>query len=159
MWRISVVFLAWLLVLGLVYITVDRYAVNPNSLEALGDNSTVTLKRGMDGHYRGEALINGVRFSVLVDTGASGVTLSKASADQLGLVSHDAIRTTTANGDGVGYVTRLDDVQIGGIRAKDVSAVIAPGYNGDILLGMSFLARMDVRLVNNTLTIKPRSSE
>ena len=35
----------------------------------------------------------------------------------------------------------------------DVAAIIAPGLGGDALLGMSFLARMDVRLYQGTMTI------
>ncbi|HYG32575.1 MAG TPA: retroviral-like aspartic protease family protein, partial [Methylophilaceae bacterium] len=45
-------------------------------------------------------------------------------------------------------------VQLGGIEARDVAAVITPGLGGDALLGMSFLARMDVRLYQGTMTIK-----
>jgi aspartyl protease family protein len=32
--------------------------------------------------------------------------------------------------------------------------MIAPGLEGDVLLGMSFLARMDVRLFKGEMTIK-----
>ncbi len=50
-------------------------------------------------------------------------------------------------------MTRLDTVQIGGVKARNVSAVIAPGLDGDVLLGMSFLGRMDVRLFQGKMTI------
>ncbi|MES2554314.1 MAG: retropepsin-like aspartic protease, partial [Pseudomonadota bacterium] len=68
--------------------------------------------------------------------------------------SRTAIRTSTANGDTVAYMTRLATVKLGGVEAKDVSAVIAPGLGGDVLLGMSFLGRMDVRLYKGSMTIK-----
>ena len=32
--------------------------------------------------------------------------------------------------------------------------MIAPGLDGDVLLGMSFLGRMDVRLYKGEMTIK-----
>jgi aspartyl protease family protein len=32
--------------------------------------------------------------------------------------------------------------------------MIAPGLDGDVLLGMSFLGRMDVRLFKGEMTIK-----
>jgi aspartyl protease family protein len=51
-------------------------------------------------------------------------------------------------------MTRLDTVELGGIQAHDVGAMIAPGLEGDVLLGMTFLGRMDVRLFQNTMTIK-----
>lgn len=121
----------------------------------LGDNANeVVLQRGLDGHYRAEALINNQKVSVLVDTGATGVAISQAVADKLQLKSVAAVRTNTANGDSVGYMVRLESVKVGGVEANNVSAMIAPGLDGDVLLGMSYLGRMDVRLFNNQMTIK-----
>lgn len=129
-------------------------ALNPNKISDLGEAPSVVLKRGLDGHYRAEALINGRKVNVLVDTGATGVAISQKLADELGLKSRSAVRTMTANGESVAYMTRLESVQLGGIQAKNVAAIIAPGLGGDALLGMSFLARMDVRLFQGTMTIK-----
>ena len=92
--------------------------------------------------------------NVLVDTGATGVAISQAVADKLKLKSMAAVRTNTANGDSVGYMVRLESVKVGGVEANNVSAMIAPGLDGDVLLGMSYLGRMDVRLFNNQMTIK-----
>lgn len=148
-----IVTLIWLGLAGLIYYLVDNIQ-NPNKVETLGAGSQVVLKRGLDGHYRAEALINGEKIDVLVDTGATGVAISQNVADKLNLKSIDAIRTNTANGDSVGYMVRLDSIKLGGVEAKNVSAMIAPGLEGDVLLGMSFLGRMDVRLFNNQMTIK-----
>jgi aspartyl protease family protein len=153
--RSSLIFaLVWLsLALGIFYLA-DNIQ-NPNKIWRLGDNaSTVVLKRGLDGHYRAEALINNLKVDVLVDTGATGVAISQRIANKLNLQSVDAIRTETANGDSVGYMVRLDSVKVGGVEAKNVSAMIAPTLEGDVLLGMSYLGRMDVRLYKNEMTIK-----
>lgn len=143
----------WLCVAGAFYYLMDNVQ-NPNKLHRLGAGSEVVLKRGLDGHYRSEVLINGQKFNVLVDTGATGVAVPQAIADQLGLKSISAIRTATANGDTVSYMVRLNSVKLGGIEAKNVSASISPGLTGDVLLGMSFLGRMDVRLYKGEMTIK-----
>ncbi len=143
----------WIALAGLIYYLADSIQ-NPNKLADLGNSSSVVLKRGLDGHYRTEALINGKKVNVLVDTGATGVAISQSVADRLKLKSVDAIRTNTANGDSIGYMVRLESVQIGGVRANNVSAMIAPGLDGDVLLGMSFLGRMDVRLFKGEMTIK-----
>lgn len=128
---------------------------NPNKAFRLGnDAQSVTLKRGLDGHYRAEALINNEKVDVLVDTGATGVAISQKVADKLNLKSIDAVRTSTANGDSVSYMVRLQSVKVGGVEANNVSAMIAPGLDGDVLLGMSYLGRMDVRLFKNEMTIK-----
>ena len=144
----------WLGLAVCIYILADNIQ-NPNKAWRLGDNAnSVMLKRGLDGHYRAEALINNQKVSVLIDTGATGVAISQRVADKLGLKSIEAIRTETANGDSVGYMVRLESVKVGGVEAQNVSAMIAPGLDGDALLGMSYLGRMDVRLLNNQMTIK-----
>ncbi len=143
----------WLALAGVIYYFADNLQ-NPNKINRLGEHSTVTLKRGLDGHYRAEALINGEKVNVLVDTGATGVAITQSVADKLKLKSHDAIRTSTANGDAVAYMVRLQSVKLGGVEAHDVAATIAPGLDGEVLLGMSFLSRMDVRLYKGEMTIK-----
>lgn len=145
--------LAWIILAGVVFALFNQL-LNPNQAEHLGNGQSVVLKRGTDGHYRAEAFINGQRVKVLVDTGATGVAISKAVAEQLHLSSNVAIRTSTANGEVVSYMTRLDSVKLGGVEANDVAATISPGLDGDVLLGMSFLGRMDVRLYKGEMTIK-----
>ncbi len=147
------VILVWLLLAGAFFYYFDTQ-YHPNTAEKLGDNSEVVLTRDLTGHYRAEAMINGRRTPVLIDTGATDVSISGRLADQLGVQSNAAIRTQTANGDTVSYMTRLNSVKLGGIEAKDVAAVITPDLDGDVLLGMSFLNRMDVRLHKGTMTIR-----
>ena len=144
----------WLSLAVGIYILADNIQ-NPNKAWRLGDNAnSVMLKRGLDGHYRAEALINNQKVNVLIDTGATGVAISQRVADKLGLKSIEAIRTETANGESVGYMVRLQSVKVGGVEANNVAAMIAPGLDGDALLGMSYLGRMDVRLFRNEMTIK-----
>jgi aspartyl protease family protein len=144
----------WLALAFGIYFLVDNIQ-NPNKARRLGNNAAeVVLKRGLDGHYRAEAFINNEKVNVLIDTGATGVAISQRVADKLGLKSIDAIVTNTANGDSVGYMVRLNSVKVGGVEANNVAAMIAPGLDGDVLLGMSYLGRMDVRLFKNEMTIK-----
>ena len=128
--------------------------VNPNSAENIEQSAEVVLKRDLAGHYRAEAYINGVKIPVMVDTGATNVAISQALADKLGLHSFHAVRTQTANGETVSYMTRLNSVKLGGIVAQDVAASISPNLGDEMLLGMSFLGRMDVRLHQGTMTIR-----
>ncbi len=146
--------IVWLALAFGIYVIVDNIQ-NPNKAFRLGNNAnSVTLKRGLDGHYRAEAYINNQKITVLVDTGATGVAISQSVANKLGLKSIDAVATSTANGDSVGYMVRLESVKVGGVEANNVAAMIAPGLDGDVLLGMSYLGRMDVRLYKNEMTIK-----
>lgn len=146
--------IAWIALAAVIYYLADNIQ-NPNKISRLGNNTnSVVLKRGLDGHYRAEALINNEKVDVLVDTGATGVAISQSIADKLNLKSINAIRTNTANGNSVGYMVRLDSVKVGGVEANNVAAMIAPSLDGDVLLGMSYLGRMDVRLYKGEMTIK-----
>lgn len=142
----------WLALLAGLFYLMDSF-VNPNKAARLGTGKTVVLQRGPDGHYRSEGFINGLKVDMLLDTGATDVAISKRMADKLGISSIAAIRTATANGETVGYMTRLDSVRLGGIEAHDVAALITPNLKGDVLLGMSFMSRMDVRLYQGRMTI------
>jgi len=90
----------------------------------------------------------------MVDTGATDVAISVRFAEQLGIQSNHAVRTQTANGATVVYMTRLQSIKLGGIEANDVAATIVANLGEDMLLGMSFLNRMDVRLYKGTMTIR-----
>lgn len=144
---------AWLLLAGGLFYFFDQQ-YHPNSADKLGTAAEVVLARDLTGHYRADAFINGVKTPVLVDTGATDVAISRRLADKLGIRSTDAIRTQTANGNAVAYMTRLASVRLGGVEATNVAAIIAPNLEGDMLLGMSFLSRMDVRLYKGTMTIR-----
>lgn len=129
-------------------------ALHPNTAEKLSSGSEVKLQRDRSGHYRAEAFINGVKTNVLVDTGATNVSISQRLADRLGIRSKVATTMQTANGELLVYMTRLNSVKLGGIEASNVAAIIAPDLGEDVLLGMSFLSRMDVRLYQGTMTIR-----
>lgn len=145
----------WLLLAGGLFLYFSG-KLDPATVEKPEMADQVVLSRSLSGHYHAEAFINGVKTIVLVDTGATSVTISQELANKIGIKSHKAIRTKTANGDSVGYMTRLESVKLGGIMVKNVAATIAPNLSGaDALLGMSFLNRMDVRLHKGTMTIKP----
>lgn len=143
----------WLSLAGALFYFMNT-KVNPNTAEALTQSGEVVLQRDLSGHYRAEAFINGVKTPVMVDTGATDVAISQAFADKLGLHSINAVRTQTANGDTVSYMTRLNSVKLGGIIVHDVAASITPSLGDEMLLGMSFLSRMDVRLYKGTMSIR-----
>ena len=145
--------LIWLLLAGGLFVFFNA-KVHPNTADKLSSGTEVKLEKDLSGHYRAEALINGVKTNILVDTGATDVAISRKFAQQLGLQSNQAIRTQTANGATVAYMTRLNSVKLGGIEATNVAATIVNDLGEDMLLGMSFLNRMEVRLYQGTMTIR-----
>src|SRR5262245_19852062 len=107
---------------------------------------TVELRAGAHGHYHADALINGRRIDVLVDTGASQVALTFEDARRAGIhVGERDFNQLVRTANGVARVApiTLERVSIGDISVRDVPAwVSAPGMLATSLLGMSFLKRL-----------------
>ena len=107
--------------------------------------TTVTLSNNGRG-FQVEARIDGRPIDFIVDTGASAIALRETSAAKLGI--HPAardytIKMQTANGVGKAARVQLDRVEINGITAHDVAAlVVADDALSTNLLGMTFLSRI-----------------
>jgi aspartyl protease family protein len=108
-------------------------------------DGSVTFRAGTDGHFHVEALINGARLRLLVDTGASQVVLSPSDARRLGIdtASLDFRHVSeTANGPVSGAPVTLREVAVGNVRLADVAASVNGAEMSESLLGMTFLSRL-----------------
>jgi len=97
------------------------------------------------GQYAADALVNGARVRMLVDTGASDVFVSASTAARLGLAMANgpARAIETANGRSRAWPTLLSHVSFGGLYMNDVEALILAPEAGEVnLLGESFLKRL-----------------
>ncbi len=97
------------------------------------------------GQYAAEALVDGVSVRMLVDTGASEVIISAATAARLGLTpsAGPKWKIQTANGESLASPVTLASVSFGGLYLRDVQALILAPEAGDVnLLGASFLKRL-----------------
>ncbi len=117
-----------------------------NDTTTIRATSEVELAAAENGNFYAIAEINGERFEVIIDTGASYVTLTYADAEDAG---HDPgnlrynVKLRTANGTSKGALTKLDDVTVHGITVNNVKAVVTErGTLGITLLGMSYLSRI-----------------
>ena len=120
---------------------------------------SVTLKADARGHFVTTALINGGSVRVLVDTGATLVSLPAAEARRLGIDYRrgQPTRVQTANGVTAAYRVKLDTVRVGDIALNNIDAVV--GENdamGVTLLGMSFLNRMEMKRDGQSMTLTKR---
>ncbi len=97
------------------------------------------------GQFVIDATVNGTAVHFLVDTGASGIALSKRDASRLGL-DPDNLRYTslfsTANGTTRGAPVTLDAIKIGPMQAYSVHAWVNEGDLDQSLLGMSYLSTL-----------------
>jgi aspartyl protease family protein len=103
------------------------------------------LQADSRGQYAAGVLIDGIPVQMLVDTGASYVAVSAATAKRLGLSASGERRYTvkTANGPATAFPTILSTVSLDGLYMNDVEALIMTPEAGDVnLLGASFLKRL-----------------
>jgi aspartyl protease family protein len=92
-----------------------------------------------------DALINGVPVRMMIDTGATFVAISAATAGRLGLVAGLGPKWTikTANGQSIASPVTLDNLSFGGLYMNHVQALILTPEAGEVnLLGASFLKRL-----------------
>jgi aspartyl protease family protein len=97
------------------------------------------------GQYTAEAIVNGLPVSMMIDTGASVVTVSAATATRVGLVagSGPKWKVKTANGVTLASPVTLDSLSLGGLYMNKVDALILAPEAGDVnLIGASFLKRL-----------------
>ena len=152
----------WLLVLGLLtyaFSTWLDHAHNPNrhadSLVRGDGGHEVVLQRNRYGHYVASGTINGQPVTFMLDTGASDISIPAGIAERLGLKRGPEMTYQTAAGPAVNYLTRLDRIAIGNIALHNVRASINPNVDDDeVLLGMSFLGRVEINQKGDTLTLK-----
>jgi aspartyl protease family protein len=103
--------------------------------------------------------VNGIPVRFAVDTGATFVTFPASEARRLGLdyVNGQKMLMNTANGSALAYRIKLDTVRVGDITMNGVDAVVIEGASlSVVLLGMSFLNRVDIKREGEIMTLTKR---
>ena len=116
------------------------------------------IERDRSGHYLASARLNGRRYDVLVDTGATMVAINESTARRIGIKLTEAdfrYRVNTANGVAEAARAMIEEVEIGRVVVRDVPATIArDSALSGVLLGMSFLNRLKkVEVESGTLVL------
>ncbi len=114
---------------------------------------SATIERDASGHFKTIARMNGRRIPVLVDTGATSVAISMATARRLGIrVERDDFKhsVSTANGKIKAAQAVIKEVRVGRISVRDVDALVIDGnVLSETLLGMAFLNKLSRYSVEN----------
>lgn len=123
-----------------------------------GGGEKVTLMADGAGHFVAAGAINQVPVRFLVDTGATMVSLGAADARRIGIDPAKGQRglANTANGQVAVSKVSLDSVRIGDVTFHNVDALVHPIDLPIVLLGMSFLNRMEMQRDGSTMTLKRR---
>lgn len=111
------------------------------------------------GLYSVTGAINGQLADFVVDTGASYVTMSPQQAHQLHLdySKGRTISMHTANGKATAQVFTIKSIRIGEIELHDVEAAVMSDLSSSkLLLGMSFLGKVDMQHGPGLMVLKQR---
>ncbi len=133
----------------------------PISGELSGESGgSVVVMRDGDGHFVVRTGVDGVPMTMLVDTGASLVTLTPEDAARIGIDTatlHFGMQIQTANGMINAAPITIRRLSIGTIARTDVKALVAPpGALQESLLGMSFLNSLSGYAISgDRLVLKP----
>jgi aspartyl protease family protein len=117
------------------------------------------IAMGRDGHYWAQAQINGQSVRMLVDTGATVVSLTAADARRIGLDPDSltyGLKVATAAGEARAARITLPSVAVDGAVVRNVDALVLDRDTDASLLGMSFLRRLSGFEANpDTLRLHP----
>lgn len=125
----------------------------PVKVEPVWSPGSVQLQPDERGHYNATFKINGKPVEGVIDTGASAVAINESTARRLGYSGNSLdfkYTINTANGQTKGALITLDKIEIGGIRVRDVQAMVSKDEAlGFTLIGMTFLKKLDSYRVDN----------
>jgi aspartyl protease family protein len=130
-----------------------------SALSVQSERSSVVLTPDKNGHFVSYGSINGASVRFLVDTGATMVSMSVEDARRAGVnyVAGERGYSQTANGVAAVYKVKLGKVTLGDITLQDIDGVVHENsVLPVVLLGMSFLGRLEMRREGDSLTLTKR---
>ncbi len=138
----------------------ETLRLGEHAIHVKGGQEAVRLQLQADsqGHFVSRGRINGIEVNLLVDTGATFVSLGRSDAKRIGLDYTKGERglTATANGTVPVWRMRLDTVELGGMTLHNVDASVHESELPLVLLGMSFLNRTQWQRDGDKLILQKR---
>lgn len=119
----------------------------------------IRLISDAQGHFVTQGAINGASLRMMVDTGATLVAIGSDDARRAGLDYRRGRSgmSMTANGAVRVWRVKLDSVTVGEVTVHNVDAAVHEQPLPFVLLGMSFLNRMDMRREGSELRLLKRN--
>lgn len=106
---------------------------------------TIELERSSDGHFYADVQINGAAVRMLVDTGASGIALTRDDARSAGIATSIGMNDVIgegASGSVHGEYVTIDRIELGHKRGENMEAAVLSGGRQS-LLGQQFLSKFE----------------
>ncbi len=115
--------------------------INPSQAR-VEKSGEIVINLSQDGHFYINTKINGSAVKFMIDTGASDIMINASEAQKIG-IDLKKLRFDrpyqTANGRSWGAEVILDELVVGNIKFRNISASVNNADMGISLLGMSFL--------------------
>jgi aspartyl protease family protein len=155
--------LAWGLIFAAAFVAFtlkdDFLALGRRAMaEARGDNvvassgGEIRIRRGQDGHFWVDGEINGEPVRFLVDSGATVTTLTRATADRVGIAASGfGTMVNTANGTMMVDRGRAARIKVGPIERGDLAVHISATLGDTNVIGMNFLSTLTAWGVEGTM--------
>lgn len=123
-----------------------------------GGGEKAVLNADGAGHFLTVGAINGSAVRFLVDTGATLVSMGAGDARRIGIdvTKGERAMVQTANGLAPAYKVKLNSVKVGEVTLNNVDAMVHHSDLPVVLLGMSFLNRMEMVRDGSVMTLKKR---
>ena len=123
-----------------------------------GSGTRIVLTSSGGGHFLTLGQINGRSAEMVVDTGASAVSIGSAQAERLGIEykTGQMVQMSTANGVIPAWRIKLKSVKVGDVTLLEIDAVVSSGSMPFVLLGNSFLTRFQMTRTNDQLVLDKR---
>ena len=160
-------FIAWVLIFGAAFIIFtlkDEFMALGNRLlletrggvEQTGPGE-IRIRQASDGHFWVNAEVNGQSVRFLIDSGATTTSLSRGTADRVGIERSGGfpVMVQTANGVVMAERGRADTLKIGPIGRRDVAVHISDAFGDLNVIGMNYLSTLSAWGVEGrTLVLK-----
>jgi len=135
----------------------DSGASAPTDSGFRHEDGSVELQRESDGHFYADVRINGAPVHMLIDTGATGIALSRDDAHAAGVATSIGMNDVVGEGaDGAvhGEWVSLDRMELGPLSAEGMHAIVL-NSGGQSLLGQEFLAKFSsVEIHGDTMVLR-----
>jgi len=130
-----------------------------SAVSVQNEHATVSLTPDKNGHFVSSGSINGASVRFLVDTGATMVAMNVDEARRAGVnyLAGERGVSQTANGVTPIYRVKLAQVTLGDITLRDIDGVVHENSALPmVLLGMSFLGKLEMRRDGDSLILAKR---
>ena len=148
-------FAGWVLIFGAAFIVFtmkDEFLALGNRvlLETRGGieqtaPGEIRIRQAPDGHFWVTAEVNGQPVRFLIDSGATTTSISRDTADQVGIAPSTGFQAMVRTANGIVMVDRgrAETLKVGPIERRNVAVHISDAFGDMNVIGMNFLSSLE----------------